>query len=191
MNFVAFSNHPVHIADKKGNIVSPSALIPFCEFGGNMSIMGVKIDSFQDPVCTSFKPKILRNQICYEVDPKEYEKYLDNNDNMLSLTLLVNFNNERQLYQINSEIENNDDIELMSENKFNTFNIKEKRDVNIFIETIGKKISLFQEFLKNWCYILGLYQDLATLKLDVNLFFIFQQHYHLHWERITTSMLSR
>ena len=155
MNFVAISNHPVHIADKKGNIVSPSALIPFCEFGGNMSSMGVKIDGFQDPVCTSFKPKILRNQICYEVDPKEYEKYLDNNDNMLSLTLLVNFNNERQLYQINSEIENTNGIELMSENKFNTFNVKEKRDVNIFIETIGKKISLFQEFLKNWCYIQG------------------------------------
>ena len=40
------SNHPVHLVDGSGN-VSISSLIPFCEFGGNMSSVGVKIDQFE------------------------------------------------------------------------------------------------------------------------------------------------
>ena len=35
---VAIVNHPVHIVTKD-NQISPSSLIPFCEFGGNMSAM--------------------------------------------------------------------------------------------------------------------------------------------------------
>ena len=52
-------------------------VIPFCEFGGNMSVMGVKIDQFDVPVCNSFRPKILRDQLCYTVDPNEYKHKID------------------------------------------------------------------------------------------------------------------
>ena len=61
------TNHPVHIIDKDKKL-SPTALIPFCEFGGNMSVMGVKIDDFKFPVCNSFRPKIIRDQLCYQVE---------------------------------------------------------------------------------------------------------------------------
>ena len=37
------TNHPVHIVNQNGN-TNPTALIPFCDFGGNKSVMGVKID---------------------------------------------------------------------------------------------------------------------------------------------------
>ena len=40
------TNHPVHLVDGSGN-VSISSFIPFCEFGGNMSTVGVKIDQFE------------------------------------------------------------------------------------------------------------------------------------------------
>ena len=70
------SNHPVHIVDKLGNI-SPSAFIPFCQFGGNMSAMGQKYEKFDVPVCNSFKDKTLRGQVCYEVDPNKYMKSID------------------------------------------------------------------------------------------------------------------
>ena len=50
------------------NQLSPSAFIPFCDFGGNMATMGVKIDQFDVPVCNSFQAKILNDQLCYEVD---------------------------------------------------------------------------------------------------------------------------
>ena len=59
--------HPVHIVTKN-NQMSPSAFIPFCDFGGNMLQMGVKIDQFDVPVCNSFQARILNDQLCYEVD---------------------------------------------------------------------------------------------------------------------------
>ena len=48
-----------------------TAMIPFCEFGGNMSVMGVKIDQIDVPVCNSFRPKIKGDQLCYTVDPNK------------------------------------------------------------------------------------------------------------------------
>ena len=40
------SNHPVHILDKQSGNISPSAFIPFCEFGENMSSVGTQIKEF-------------------------------------------------------------------------------------------------------------------------------------------------
>ena len=65
--FRKVTNHPVHLLDKDGQL-SPTALIPFCEFGGNLSIMGVKHDHFDVPICNSFRPKMIKDQLCYTVD---------------------------------------------------------------------------------------------------------------------------
>ena len=64
---VNVSNHPVHLKKENGEL-SPSAFIPFCEFGGDMSAMGVKIEEFDIPVCNSFQAKVLNDQLCYKVD---------------------------------------------------------------------------------------------------------------------------
>ena len=64
------TNHPVHIIDQDG-VFYPTALIPFCEFGRSMSVMGVKSDQFDHPVCNSFRPKVIRDQLCYTVDPNK------------------------------------------------------------------------------------------------------------------------
>ena len=61
------TNHPVHIQDEDGTLL-PTALIPFCEFGGNLSAMGVKIDQMDVPICNSFRPIIMKDQLCYTVD---------------------------------------------------------------------------------------------------------------------------
>ena len=65
--YMSFISHPVHITTSKANQLSPSAFIPFCEFGGNMSTVGIKIDQFDVPVCNSFQSKILNDQLCYEI----------------------------------------------------------------------------------------------------------------------------
>ena len=90
------SNHPVHILDENGNL-SPSAFIPFCSFGGNMSAMGVKIEEFYAPVCNSFKARVLYNQLCYEVDVNEIiSKPFSANELKLGLVLLIDENWDRQ-----------------------------------------------------------------------------------------------
>ena len=68
------TNHPVHLTD--GESLFPTALIPFCEFGGSMSTMGKEIERLDVPVCNSFKPKIVEGQLCYSVDPNPYKTFL-------------------------------------------------------------------------------------------------------------------
>ena len=95
INYVRqISNHPVHILDESGKL-SPSAFIPFCEFGGNMSLMGQKIDQFFYPVCNSFQEKILNNQLCYEVDPNKFLTSLKYSNVRLGLSLLLDHNEDR------------------------------------------------------------------------------------------------
>ena len=88
--------HAAHIKDDSS---IKTAMIPFCEFGGNMSVMGVKIDQFDVPVCNSFRPKIIRDQLCYTVDPNEYKHKIDLEGD-LSITLFIHFNEERQMEDI-------------------------------------------------------------------------------------------
>ena len=85
----------MHIIDEEGKL-SPSALIPFCEIGGNMSIMGTRTEYFREPVCTSFQAKILNDQLCYEVDPNKYKMNLNANELKQGLKLYIDTNNDRQ-----------------------------------------------------------------------------------------------
>ena len=106
------TNHPVHLQTKDENDrvnLSPTAMIPFCEFGGNLSVMGIKIDQFTVPVCNSFRPKIIKDQLCYTVDPNEYKNKIDLKGD-LSISLLINFNEDREMY---SEHELEEDHSIM------------------------------------------------------------------------------
>ena len=116
------TNHPVHVQDHHG-LFSPTALIPFCEFGGDISVMGVKIDQFDSPVCSSFKDKILLDQFCYTVDPNEYINFIDK-DTELSLTLFISYNEDRQL--IEKEINDSKKIESYL------------NETSVIVNTIGK-----------------------------------------------------
>ena len=75
--------------------MAPTALIPFCEFGGSQSAMGVKIDQFAVPVCNSFKAKIIEDQLCYQVDPNEFRAKIDL-EGELSLSLFIDYNEDRE-----------------------------------------------------------------------------------------------
>ena len=90
--FQSVSNHPVHIINKEGTL-SPSSFIPFCQFGN--SVMGVKIDQFDEPVCNNFVPKLHNDQICYEIDLNKFKKNVD--DLKLGLILFLDYNEDRQV----------------------------------------------------------------------------------------------
>ena len=59
-----------------------------------MSIMGKKIPEFSEPVCISFRPKMLYDQLCYEVDPNNYKI---NGGDEISLELFINYNENRKI----------------------------------------------------------------------------------------------
>ena len=67
-----------------------------------MSAMGVKIDQFDVPVCNSFRPKTLQDQLCSTVvDPNEYRHKI-NLEGDLSLSLFIIYNEDREMYLKNS-----------------------------------------------------------------------------------------
>ena len=104
------TNHPVHVLDEDGNL-SPTALIPFCEFGEDISAMGVKIDKLDVPVCNSFKAVVYNDQLCYTVDPNKYRNGMVNGNSAeeedLSLALYINYNEDREEYFSEDLDENN------------------------------------------------------------------------------------
>ena len=63
-----------------------------------MSAMGVKIEQFDVPVCNSFKPKVLRDQLCYEVDPNKFINPKFKGETLKSgLTFLIDHNEDVQI----------------------------------------------------------------------------------------------
>ena len=105
---------------------APTALIPFCQFQGSMSAMGDIKPNFSAPVCSSFQPKIREDQLCYTVDPNIYKI-----DKKLELTLLLDYNEEREisLYEDNKENKHENHLSLT---------VKEAEKRFVIIETIGK-----------------------------------------------------
>ena len=59
--------------------------------------MGVTIDQLNFPVCNGFKAKIVRDQLCYTLDPNNYKEKVDFNDKTkISLSFYIDYNEERQ-----------------------------------------------------------------------------------------------
>ena len=126
-------NHPVHILTKD-NKLSPSALIPFCEFGGNMGNSGVKIDQFEIPVCNSFQAKILNDQLCYQVDLR----MLSNERNIkaeleLGFNFIMDYNEDRQVTFEKSSYKKK--IISLTNTIVKSDNFP---DASIYLDTIGK-----------------------------------------------------
>ena len=122
------SNHPVHLIDSEGNL-SPTALIPFCEFGGSMSSLGVKIKEFDVPICTSFEPVIFKKQLCYQIDVNKYRKGIKKE---AGLALLVDFNEERHLSL-------NDEKNPVTDKQMITLSNEDSGTDFVYLNTLGKK----------------------------------------------------
>ena len=121
-------NHPVHIVNKQKEF-SQSSFIPFCAFGDKL--IGSIIDEFDMKVCNIFKPKLHYDQLCFETDLQE----LRDKDNFmnqleLGLTLVLDYNEERQINQLSFK---NGSI---SKNEF-SFNLNNSNSLSMFLEKIS------------------------------------------------------
>ena len=64
-----------------------------------MSLMGVKIDQFDVPVCNSFKARVLNGRLCYEVDMKDFANRANINDLKKGLIFVLHYKKDRQTLQ--------------------------------------------------------------------------------------------
>ena len=103
------SLYPPHLIDSKGSL-TPSALIPFCAYQTNMTLLGQTRQDLPFTVCSQFQPTVLEGQLCYSLnlskiaqnrakpglkfglvlilDPseKEHTSLIENSDEMTSLS---------------------------------------------------------------------------------------------------------
>ena len=131
---VTNSNHPVHILNGEGRL-SPSAFIPVCEFGGDMSAMGVNTDLFHFPVCNSFQATIFSSQLCYETDLNRFRNNdIIENQVKLGLVFIMDYNEDRQ---VNFNHEHTKVFKSLARNMVDTH---DHQHAQIIINTIGNKI---------------------------------------------------
>ena len=131
-------NHPVHIVTES-NKVSPSAFIPFCEFGGNMSSVGVSFDEFDVPVCNSFQAKMLNDQICYEVDLNRYSNRNNIEDELdLGFYFIMDYNEDRQV-TINEQHTDKEELSMAKD----ILRVDRSLHSFIYLNTIGKFTNIF------------------------------------------------
>ena len=134
--YIALVNHPPHIT--KDDQMLPSALIPFCDLGGNMSEMGVKIDQFDVPICNSFKAKVLNDQLCYEVDLNTFSnRYKIDKELRSGFAFIMDYNEDRQTTFDQEDIN-------IEENGLANRIVKSNNDkhAHIFLDTIGKYMKI-------------------------------------------------
>ena len=135
------SNHPVHFIAKEPTL-SPSAFIPFCGFGGNMTAVGEYMDEIEVPVCNSFKEKIHLDQLCYEIDLNRFSSN-DNKEEELKLgfTFLMDFNEDRQIAFKDNNI--NDPSSTTNNNlMFRSIVDSDLETASIYLDTLGNFVCL-------------------------------------------------
>ena len=125
------SNHPVHIIDGNERF-SPSAFIPFCQFGRNYSLTSVFTENFSVPVCQGFKPKIVLDQLCYEINVNNLTSNISEEDIKMGLVLYLDYNRERNDGEIVKE-----DVKETINNKLFIDNQIDMETVKIYIESSG------------------------------------------------------
>ena len=136
-------NHPVHVLSNNTQL-SPSAFIPFCEFGKNFKQFSNEVENFRAPVCNIFKQKIVHKQLCYEVD---LEKIRDKNDSSSDLSsgfsFFIDLNEDREIKLKDAK------KSLDNEYKSIVERMKKKdshKEATIFLDTIGnyKKMKMYE-----------------------------------------------
>ena len=134
METIRMINHPAHITELEGR-QSPSAFIPFCSFGGNMSAVGQNSDNFQHPTCNSFREIIFEGHLCYQIDPSKFEHAGNLEESKkIGLSLLVDNNEEYDTRKMMMKGESTTNQEDFTEG-FVRF--EERQKIMIHIETIS------------------------------------------------------
>ena len=156
------TNHPVHLVDDNGNL-SPTALIPFCAVSNNFSTFGVKIEQFDTPVCKMFRPKNVRDQLCYTADLNQIkDKSLKGK---LFFTFFIHMNKDRELSSITTE--ERDNFIIIDSIGKNFTSIKLMNDLYLTIPPDPLHLSLENEYNLNVLKEIEVSDDFLTIDENV------------------------
>ena len=103
-----------------------------------MTSMGLLIDQFSFPICRSFKARVLRDQLCYELNPNEYIGQHKLQESLrVGITLVIDNNEDREVteasYDKASTVLDNNILDVL-------FQKEKSRTSTIHIHTIGNAV---------------------------------------------------
>ena len=101
-----------------------------------MSLLGRKVDGFQDPVCSAFTRKIVNNQLCYEIDLNRFRDRVDWKESLQSgLSLVIDTNDEYDVRKLLTEDGNINTVE----DKLDSYHNRQLQGkFSILLKTISK-----------------------------------------------------
>ena len=110
-----------------------------------MSLMGVRIDEFEMPVCNCFEATIVNDQICYEVDLKKFSQKKNIQSELKSgFAFIMDYNEDRQVTPLQRSRrqygpleEGYADTDIVAE--IDTEDALQQ--ASIYLNTIGKKLA--------------------------------------------------
>ena len=126
-------SHPVHISDSRP---SPSAFIPFCSLGGDLTILGRKSPRFPVPVCAAFREKIVGGQLCYQAQLSRYGRGVGWKETLQErLSVVIDLNQE---YDVKNLLVKNRNTKQSVPNTFKAYpKSNEHNSFSIILETIS------------------------------------------------------
>ena len=101
------SLHPVHLTPDDKGALPPSALVPFCSYQGESTILGERrLEQDNLTLCNKFEPTIFDGQLCYSLDMTKVEETKAGKTN--GLWILLDPNPFR--LNVSNEIESDDQM---------------------------------------------------------------------------------
>ena len=101
-----------------------------------MSLLGRKVDGFQDPVCNAFTQKIVNNQLCYEVDLNRFRDQVDWKESLQSgLFFVIDTNDE---YDVRKLLTEDGNIKTVEDKLDSYHNRQLQGKFSILLKTISK-----------------------------------------------------
>ena len=106
-----------------------------------MSLLGRKVDGFQDPVCSAFTRKIVNSQLCYEVDLNRFREQVNWEESLKSgLSLVIDTNDEYDVRKLFTETGNMETVE----DKLDSYDNRQlEGKFSILLKTISNIYFLF------------------------------------------------
>ena len=136
--------------------------MPFCEFAGIFNTVGENFGLSDVPVCNSFKAKVVEDQLCYTVDPNRYMKISRFKPKELSLTLYINYNEDREMHK-NASSENSIIVGTIGNAYF--FHFSKMLPFIMITELL--KLSVDKQYNLNNIKEISVTKDFLTLNADV------------------------
>ena len=132
-------------------LLSPSAFIPFCDLGGEASLVGRRVAGFGVPVCDKFEPRLVEGQICYSLDTDLYFKQFrrgregregrDYSNGKEGLTLLLDYNEERNIQEAEEPLEQQQEEESFVDG---IVELQQRDKALIMLDTISQYTDFYQ-----------------------------------------------